>query len=328
MKATYIEGRAFGGPDVLQLKTEELGSPAPDDILIRQSAIGVNFLDAMQRKGAAATVPYRMGLEGAGQVLELGRNVRGLSPGDRVVYAGGPPGSYASARLLPASRVVKLPSFLGAAEAVSIFFKALTADYLVNRLRRLRKGDAVLFTAAAGGVGSLAVPMLKAQGITVIGTVGNEDKADYARALGCDHVLVLPRDAAEAIQRVKNWTGGRGVTVAYDSVGKDTFEQSLGSLSRFGLLVSFGWASGDVAPVSLGRLREQGSVFVTRPTVSHYTEDRADLDEAAGRVFAAVDQGVIKANVFGRLPLEKAGEAQSLLESGFNSGSVVLEPGE
>jgi NADPH2:quinone reductase len=322
-----VEGRSFGDPSVLHVETEELRRPQGGEILLRQHAVGVNFIDVLQRRGELTpTIPYRLGLEGAGEVLEVGPGVTEIAAGDRVVYAGGPAGAYASARLFPAARAVKLPAAVDAATAASVFFKALTADYLVNRLRPIAPGDAVLFTAAAGGVGSLAVPFLKAAGATVIGTVGRPDKADFARTLGCDHVLVLPRDTEDLVGKVREWTGGRGVAIAYDSIGQATFDLSLASLARFGLLVSYGWASGEVAPVQLSRLREQGSVFLTRPTVSHYTEARSDLLEGAARVFSALERSLIRPTVFKRLPLERAGEAHALLESGENSGPILLEP--
>lgn len=326
MKADFVEGIQFGDPQVLQLRTESLGKPNAGEVLVRQDAIGVNFIDALLRRGELAqTVPYRLGLEGAGEVIEVGEGVSHLQAGDRVVYAGGAAGSYASARLLPANRAVKLPSAIDFVSAAAVFFKALTADYLVNRLRAIHPGDAVLFTAAAGGVGSLAVPLLKQLGATVIGTVGKEEKADSARAIGCDHVLVLPRDSDFAVAKVREWTDGRGVVIAYDSVGKVSIDASLGSLARFGLLVSYGWASGDIE-VSPGRLREMGSLFMTRPTVAHYTEARADLEAGAERIFAALEAGVITASIHARLPLAKAGDAHAILESGGNVGSIVLDP--
>ncbi|CAO3436622.1 quinone oxidoreductase family protein [Azospirillum doebereinerae] len=327
MESMFVEGRSFGDPSVLRVEKEELRQPQAGEVLLRHDAIGVNFIDVLQRRGELAqTTPYRLGLEAAGEVLAVGPDVSDIAVGDRIVYAGGPAAAYSSARLLPAGRAVKLPATINAATAASVFFKALTADYLVNRLRPLAAGDAVLFTAAAGGVGSLAVPLLKAAGVLVIGTVGSPDKVDYARQLGCDQVLVLPRDAEDLVGKVREWTGGRGVAIAYDSIGKATFDLSLASVSRFGLLVSYGWASGEVAPVQLARLREQGSVFLTRPTVSHYTETRTDLLDGAARVFSALERGVIRSTLFKRLPLDRAGDAHALLEAGTNTGSIILDP--
>ncbi len=324
--STFIEGRAFGAPDVLALNRERLAPPQAGEILLRQQAVGVNFIDVLLRRGELAqTIPYRLGLEGAGEVIDIGPGVTEIAVGDRIVYAGGPAGGYASARLLPAARAVKLPDSIDMATAAAVFFKALTADYLVHRLRSIAPGDAVLFTAAAGGVGSLAVPMLKHAGTIVIGTVGKPEKVAHARALGCDHVLVLPQDKDDAVARIRDWTSGRGVAIAYDSLGQVSIDVSLAALARFGLLVSYGWASGDFPPITAARLREQGSVFFTRPTVAHYTESRADLLEGAARVFAAINQGVIRSSIFARLPLERAGEAQAILETGGNTGSVILE---
>lgn len=327
MRATYVEGSAFGGPSVLRTATEELGAPGDGQILLRQHAVGVNFIDVLLRRGElSAVTPYRPGLEAAGSVLAVGPGVTGLSPGGRVVYAGGPAGSYADVRLVPAGRAVTLPDDVDDAAAAAVFFKALTADYLVHRLRPISPGDAILFTAAAGGVGSLAVPMAKAAGAVVIGTVGKPEKVADAERLGCDHVLVLPRDFSVAETRVRDWTDGRGVSIAFDSIGKTTFDLSIASLARFGLIVSYGWASGEVPDLAVGRLREQGSVFLTRPTVAHYTEKRADLEDGAARVFEALRRGVIRPTIYKRLSLDAAGEAHSLLESGANSGAIVLEP--
>lgn len=327
MKAEFVQGRAFGGPEVLEIATEELGAPGPDQILVRHSAVGVNFIDINQRRGEMGTaLPFRLGLEAAGQVLAVGPGVEGLAEGDRVACAGGPMGAYASARLLPAARAVRLPDGIDDRTAAAVFFKGLTADYLVHRMRPIQPGDAVLFTAAAGGLGLVAIPMLKRAGARVIGTVGSADKVQAAVEAGCDHVLVLPVAPDEGLARIRDWTEGKGVAIAYDSIGRATFELSLAALARFGLLVSYGRASGDVDPLPLARLREMGSLFVTRPTVGDYTAARADLVAGATRVFEALAQGVIRPHIFAALPLAQAGEAHRLIEARGTRGSLILIP--
>ena len=327
MQTRYVHGTAFGGPEVLALASETLAAPGPGQILIRHDAIGVNFIDILQRRGdLGREVPYRLGLEAAGEVLAVGKDVTDLVPGDRVACAGGPMGAYAEARLLGAARAVRLPDGIDARIAAAVFFKGLTADYLVHRMRPLSPGDGVLVTAAAGGVGQLIVAMLKAAGVMVVGTVGQAAKAEAARAAGCDHVLVLDQisSAVDGAAQVRDWTGGKGVAVAYDSIGRATFDLSLAALARFGLLVSYGWASGDVDPVAPARLREAGSVFLTRPTIGHYTEARKDLVAGAERVFQALQDGVITANIHAELALDQAAEAHRLIESRASEGSIIL----
>lgn len=322
--STIIEGCAFGGPDVLSVNTGPIGAPQPEEVLINQVAIGVNFIDILLRRGELSKqAPYRVGLEASGHVLALGEKVVDLAVGDRVVYAGGPPGAYATLRCVPASRVVKLPASIDLVEAAGVFFKALTADYLVNRLRKLEPRDAVLVHAAAGGIGSLAIPLLKAAGVTVLGVVGANAKRQKATDLGCDHVIVQD-EVTDIAEEVRRFTGGAGVSVAYDSVGRDTFEASMRSLQRFGLLVSYGWASGEVAPVSLAKLRDCGSLFLTRPTISHYTERRDDLLAGAGRAFRALESGVLKAQIGLQLSIRQAAQAHEAMEQRRTQGSVVL----
>lgn len=325
MQNQFIQGQTFGDPGVLSIQSEDLGQPGEGQLLLRHTAIGVNFIDILQRRGELARdQPYRLGLEAAGEVLAVGAGVQGFSQGDLIVYAGGPMGAYAEARLLPAARAVRLPDHVDDRTAAAVFFKGLTADYLVHRLRHISAGDAVLFTAAAGGVGQLAVPMLKAAGATVIGTVGNPGKVDAARQAGCDHVLALPISAEEGVDRIKDWTGGLGVAIAYDSVGRDTIDLSLGALSRFGLLVSYGWSSGDVDPIPLARLRQLGSLYVTRPTIADYTASREDLTAGAERVFDALKKNIIRPRIHAELPLSEAGNAHRMIEDRSTQGSVLL----
>lgn len=324
-KARYIFGDRFGSAAVLQMGTEQVAYPGPGQVLVRQSAVGVNFIDILARRGElGGSGPFRLGLEAAGEILAVAGDVIGVNVGDRIVYAGGVAGGYADLRLVDAARAVKLPNWLDDDVAAAIFFKALSADYLVHKLRPLSKEHSVLFYGAAGGVGSLAIPLLKQLGVTVIGAVGREEKATYATEMGCDRVVVVGRDNIPAV--VRDATGGRGVDVAFDSIGKATIDGSLESLARFGLLVSFGWASGDPEPIAFSRLRAQGSVFLTRPTVAHYTESRTDLEAASQRVFAALNQKVYAAYIDAKLPLDEAGKAQELLETGAAKGSVILDP--
>lgn len=315
----------FGGPEALTLVSSEAAPPAAGEITVRHEAIGVNFIDVLLRRGdLGGAMPARVGLEGAGVVEAVGEGVKDFAVGDRVVYAGGPTGSYSDARNLAASRAVALPSGLDEARAVAIFFKALTADYLIHRLRTLEPGDTVLFHGATGGVGSIAVPWLVREGVNVVGTTGRRAKAAHAQALGCRRVAVLGED--DVVQAVSEVSRGRGAKVVYDPIGRATFDASFASLARFGLLVSYGWASGDIDPIPAARLRERGSVFVTRPTVSHYIEDRADLLAGAARVFKAFEEGVFEARIHERFPLAQAGEAHALLERGGHVGSLILQP--
>lgn len=315
----------FGGPEVLALQAGALAPPAAGEVTVRHAAIGVNFIDVLLRRGELGGMPpARVGLEGAGVVEAVGAGVEDLQVGDRVVYAGGPAGSYCDVRNVSAQRAVRLPAGMGEAEAAAIFFKALTADYLIHRLRQLQPGDTVLFHGATGGVGSIAVPWLAQLGIHVVGTTGHRAKADHALALGCRRVAVLGED--DVAQAVAEVSSGRGAAVVYDPIGKATFDASFASLARFGMFVSYGWASGDIDPIAPARLRERGSVFFTRPTVSHYIEARADLLAGAARVFGAYRAGTFTASIFDRFPLAEASRAHALLERGGHRGSLLLQP--
>ena len=323
-KSFFMFAHGFGGSDVLRGGSEEIpAESAPSAVRIKQHAVGVNFIDVLTRRGdLGGTAPFRLGLEAAGIVESVGSDVRGIAAGDRVVYAGGGAGSYADIRDVPADRVVVLPDAVTFEDAAAVFFKGLTADYLVNRLHLLSAGDWVLLHGAAGGLAALLVPLLRSQGIRTIGTVGSKDKVRTAKEFGCEVVLILGEDDIAA--KVREATPN-GVAVAYDPIGKSTFEASFTSLRRFGLLVSFGWASGDPDPIPLSRLRTQGSVFVTRPTVSHYTEDRADLLAGAQRVFDALNRGVYRARIDRVFPLREAAAAHDCLEHGINRGQLILE---
>src|SRR5436190_2748875 len=276
-----------GGPEVLRWEEVEVGEPGEGQARVRHTAIGVNFIDTYHRSGLyPLPLPTGLGSEGAGVVEAVGPGVTHVRPGDRVAYAGGPPGSYAEARVMPADRLLVLPEGVSDRQAAAMMLKGMTVQYLIRRTYKVQPGDAVLFHAAAGGVGLIACQWLKALGATVIGTVGSDEKAELARAHGCDHAVVYTRE--DFPKRVRELTGGRGVPVVYDSVGRDTFAGSLDCLRPLGLLVSFGNASGPVPPFEVGLLTQKGSLYVTRPTLSTYTASRADLEATASDLFDVV----------------------------------------
>lgn len=326
----------FGGPEVLMPVDLPLAAPAAGEIQIRQTAIGVNFIDIYHRRGIYAPklpLPAIPGVEGVGEVIGIGVETPGFAIGDRVAYVGGPPGGYASHRTIPAARALRLPDDLPAAmddaQVAASLFKGLTAEYLTHRCVDLRAGDSVLVHAAAGGVGALVCQWLQARGVTVIGTVGTAAKAQRARAQGCAHAIVYTRDdfrTADFRAEVRRLTDGRGVRVVYDSVGADTFELSLDCLAPRGTLISFGESSGPVAPVSLGTLGAKGSLAVMRPSIAHYTADRAELEAAAARLFAALRAGVLTPAAPRCYPLAAAAQAHADLEGRRTAGAVVLLP--
>lgn len=311
-----------GGPEVLRLDEVEVGAPAAGEARVRHTAIGVNFVDIYHRSGLyPLPLPSGVGVEGAGVVEEVGAGVSHVRPGDRVAYTG-PVGSYAEARLLPAERLVKLPDGVDERTAAAMMTKGLTVHALVRRAHPVRAGETVLLHAAAGGVGLLATQWLKALGATVIGTVGSEEKAALARAQGCDHVIVYTRE--DFPSRVREITGGAGVPVVYDSVGKATFAGSLDCLAPLGLMVSFGNASGPVPPLDIGVLAKKGSLFLTRPTVFTYIARREDLERGAAELFEIVQSGKVKVEIGRTWPLAEAAAAHRALEARETTGSVVL----
>lgn len=320
-----IRFHKLGGPEVLQLDEVAVPDPGPGQARIRHTAIGVNFLDTYQRSGLyPMQLPCTAGNEGAGVVEAVGAGVAGVKPGDRVAYCGQPPGSYAEARLFPAERLLRIPEDISDEQAASIMLKGMTAWYLIHRTYPVKPGDTVLWHAAAGGVGLLACQWLKALGATVIGTVGSDEKAAIARAHGCEHVIVYTRE--NFAERVKAITGGKGLPVVYDSVGKTTWEGSLDCLRPLGLMVSFGNASGAVPPFSLGVLAQKGSLYVTRPTLNTYIAARADLETAANALFAAVRSASVRIEIGARYRLADAAQAQRDLEARRTTGSLVLLP--
>jgi NADPH2:quinone reductase len=314
-----------GGPEVMQVEEVAVGEPGAGQVRLRHTAIGVNYLDTYQRSGLyPMQLPIGAGNEGAGVVEAIGQGVTTLKAGDRVAYCGGTPGSYAESRLYPADRLVKVPEGVSDELAASIMLKGMTTWYLIHRTYPVKKGDTVLFHAAAGGVGQIAVQWLKVLGATVIGTVGSDDKAKIVKGLGADHVIVYTRE--NFTERVKEITGGKGVPVVYDSVGKSTFDGSLDCLRPRGMMVSFGNASGAVAPFNLGVLTAKGSLFLTRPTLATYIASREDLEAASSALFDVVKSGKVKIDISARYKLADAVQVHRDLEGRKTTGSVVMLP--
>ncbi len=313
-----------GGPEVLQLDDIQVGDPGPGQVRIRHSAIGVNFVDTYQRSGLyPMQTPAIAGNEGAGVVEAVGPGVKELKKGDRVAYTG-LPGSYCEERVVPADRMVKVPKGISHEQAASMMLKGMTVHYLIFSTYKVRKGDTVLWHAAAGGVGLIACQWLKKLGVTVIGTVGSEEKAKLAKAHGAKHVINYSTE--NFVERVKEITKGKKVPVVYDSVGKSTWEGSLDCLQPRGLMVSFGNASGAVAPVNLGILSTKGSLYVTRPTLATYIASRPDLVKRSTDLFNAVKSGKVKIETTARYKLADAANAHRDLEGRKTTGSVVLIP--
>ena len=320
-----IRIHAHGGPEVLQWEAVAASEPGPGEVLIRQTAIGLNFIDVYERTGLyPGALPAGLGREGAGVVEAVGPRVKGVAIGDRVAYASQQPGAYAQERLIAADRVVKIPDGVSDRLAAAAMLKGLTAHFLLRRTHRVRKGDAVVVHAAAGGVGLIAAQWARSLGAQVIGVVGSDAKAAVAREHGCHHTLVLGRDDLAA--RVREFTGGQGAHVVYDSIGKDTFFASLDCLRPLGLMVSYGNASGPVPPVAPLELARRGSLFLTRPTLFHYIARRADLDRAARELFAAIGRGVVRIEIGQSYALQDVAQAHRDLEARRTVGSTVLIP--
>ncbi|MBB3118019.1 quinone oxidoreductase family protein [Pseudoduganella violacea] len=314
-----------GGPEVMEYLEVEVGPPAAGEVQIRQEAIGVNFIDVYFRTGLyPQPLPGGLGLEGAGVVVAVGEGVTTLKVGDRVAYAGHPIGAYAQLRNLPAALLLALPEKIGFDTAAAMMLQGLTVHYLMHRTVQLKAGDTVLFHAAAGGVGLIACQWARVLGVTLIGTVGSEEKAALAIENGAAHVINYNREPVA--ERVRELTDGRGVSVVYDSVGKDTFLASLDCLAPLGMLVSFGNSSGPVPPFSLLELAARGSLFVTRPTLWHYVAERAALEAAARALFGVVGSGEVKIAINQRYNLADAAQAHRDLESRQTSGSSILLP--
>ena len=314
-----------GGPEVLQWEEVAVGDPAPGQARVRHEAVGLNFIDTYHRSGLyPLPLPSGLGLEGAGVVEAVGEGVSDFVPGDRVAYAGGPVGAYSQVRCLPAERLLKLPDALSFETAAAMMLQGLTSAYLLRRTYRVQPGDAVLIHAAAGGVGLIACQWAKALGATVIGTVSSEAKAELAKQHGCDHIIYYSRE--DVAKRVRELTGGEGVAVVYDGVGKDTFMGSLDSLRMCGMMVSFGNASGPVPPFDPLLLTQKGSLFITRPTSMHYTAKRQDLLALGTELFDVVASGKVRIEVNQRYVLSDAANAHRDLESRKTTGSTILLP--
>ena len=315
-----------GGPEVLCWEETETAPPGAGVVLLRQTAVGLNFIDVYHRTGLypLGDLPATPGMEGAGVVVALGEGVDGLAVGDRVAYAGLPPGAYAEERLIPAHRLVKLPDGISDRQPAGMMLQGMTVQYLLRSTFHVKPGDTILFHAAAGGVGLIACQWAKHLGATVIGTVGSQEKAELARAHGCDYPL-LYRDE-DWVARVREITDGEGVPVVYDSIGKDTFMKSLDCLRPLGLMVSFGQASGPVGAFDAGVLAAKGSLFLTRPTLMTYTANREDLLASAMELFDVVMSGAVKIEIKQTYPLAEAARAHRDLEARRTTGSTVLIP--
>ncbi len=321
--SSAIRIHEIGGPEVLEWEEVTVGAPGPGEVRLRHAAVGLNFIDVYFRTGLyGADVPFTPGLEASGVVEALGEGVSDLTVGDRVAYAAPPAGAYSEERLMPADRVVKVPEGVSNELAAAMMMKGMTAQYLLRRTYRVKAGDTILFHAAAGGVGLIACQWAKHLGATVIGTVGSDEKAELAAAHGCDHPIVYTRE--NFVERVKSITGGEGVPVVYDSVGKDTFMGSLDCLRPLGSMVIFGQSSGAVPPMDVGLLGAKGSLFLTRPSLMNYTARREDLVAAADALFQVVEKGAVKLEINQRFPLRKAADAHRALEARQTTGSTIL----
>ncbi|MGQ3016461.1 quinone oxidoreductase family protein [Phenylobacterium sp.] len=314
-----------GGPEVLDLVEVETPRPGPGEILVRNRAIGLNFIDTYHRTGLyPVKLPSGLGMEGAGEVLEIGEGVTRFSPGDLAVYASGPIGAYAEQHVVKADRAVKPPAGITAETGAAALLKGMTAEFLLRRCFPVQAGQTILVHAAAGGVGSILVQWAKALGAVVIATVGSEDKAARARALGADHtILYRDQDVAEEVRRI---TGGAGVPVVYDSVGAATFEASLKSLARRGLLVSYGNASGPAPAILPARLSQLGSVFLTRPTLFDYVATTEELDASAAALFEFIAKGQVRIDIGQTFPLAEARAAHEAMEGRETIGASLLIP--
>ena len=322
--------RTNGGPDVLRLETITVGVPGQGEVKLRQSAVGVNFIDTYFRTGLYKAPPtaglpagaFIPGQEGVGIIEAVGPGVTDLKEGDRVAYGNGPMGGYAESRLIPAASVVKVPPGIKDEQVAGMMLRGLTVWYLIRALHVLKAGETVLFHAAAGGVGQIFCQWAKHLGATVIGTVGSEDKVKIAKAAGCDHIILYRQE--DWVAKVKELTGGKGVSVVYDGVGKDTFFGGLDCLARRGMMCTFGNASGPAPAMEPGILSAKGSLFLTRPRLGDYIAQREDHVRAADELFDVVGKGVVKIDIGQSYPLEQAGRAHSDLESRKTTGSTIL----
>lgn len=323
MQAREIYFDQYGGTEVLQFRKRQLPEPAAGEVLIKQHACGLNFIDIYHRTGLyPCDLPSGLGLEAAGEVLAVGDAVSDMKVGDRVAYAGGAPGAYADYRIVSTQRLVRIPEAISYADAAAMMLQGLTVQYLFEQLHRLKSGDTILFHAAAGGVGLIACQWARALGVTMIGTVGSAEKAELARAHGCHHVINYKTE--DWVRRTRELTDGKGLAVVYDSVGKDTFFGSLDCLQARGLMVSFGNASGAVPAFSLSELATRGSLFITRPTLAHYTATREQLCQAANALFDKVVSGQLQIKARQSYAFEQVAQAHLDMAARKTSGSSVL----
>ncbi len=324
--AHRIRAHRHGGPEVLEYESYDVPEPGPGEAVVRHEAIGLNSIDVYHRNGLypTASPPITPGMEGAGVVEAVGLGVDDLRPGQRVVYAGTPIGAYADVRVMPAEKLVPLPDGISTETAAAMMLKGMTAQYLLRQTYTVKPGDAILFHAAAGGVGLIAGQWAKHLGAVVIGTVGSPEKAELARAHGYDHVIDYKRE--DFVARVKEITGGQGVPIVYDGVGQAVFTQSLDCLRPCGLAVNFGNASGPVENLNLLTLSAKGSLYVTRPTLMTYTRTRDRLLACACDLFDVVGKGAVRIEIHQRFPLAEAAEAHRALEGRATKGSTLLMP--
>lgn len=316
---------AHGGPGEFRIETVEVGDPGPGQIRIRHHAVGLNFIDVYQRTGLyAMTLPAALGMEAAGVVEAVGEGVTHLKPGDRAAYAAQPPGAYCEARVMPAAQVCPLPDAISFEEGAAMMLKGLTVQYLFRRTVPIGPGDTVLFHAAAGGVGLIACQWARSEGIRLIATAGSDEKCQLARDHGAAEAINYRSE--DFVARVKELTGGRGVDVVMDSVGKDTFDGSLDCLRPLGMMITFGNASGPVPPFNLGVLGAKGSLKITRPTLFTHIADHATCQQMARELFDKVTSGAVRIRIDQRFPLAEVAEAHRALEARQTTGSTVLVP--
>ncbi len=310
----------------MQLQEVQLPNPGPDEVLIKHTAIGLNFIDVYHRTGSYPVpyTPFTPGIEAAGEVVKCGAGVDHLNPGQRVAYASPPVGAYSEARIMPASHLVPLPDSISDDQAAVMMLKGMTAEYLLCRTYPVKEGQTILIHAAAGGVGQIMCQWAKHLGVTVIGTVGSSEKADIAKSCGCDYPVIYTRE--DFLAKVMEYTNGKGVPVVYDSVGKSTFETSLECLSPRGMMVSFGQSSGPVPPFNLSSLGTRGSLYLTRPSLMDYNADRNELLKSSGKLFDLVTSGRVVIPVSRSYSLEEAATAHQDLEQRKTTGSSILKP--
>ncbi len=320
-----IRIHSFGGPEAMKWEEVTVGAPAPNEVRLKATAIGLNYIDTYHRSGLyKIPLPSVLGREAAAVVEEVGSAVTDLKVGDRVAYVASPIGAYAEARVMPADKMVKIPAGISDSQAASMMLKGMTAQYLIRRIHPVKAGDTILMHAAAGGVGLILCQWAKHLGATVIGTVGSDEKMALAKANGCDHVINYAKE--DFVARVAEITDGKKCHVVYDGVGKDTFLKSLDCVRPLGLVAVFGNASGAVPPFDVGLLGAKGSLFVNRPTLDTFTSTRADLLATAGELFDVVARGIVKIEINQTYALKDAATAHRDLEARKTTGSTVLIP--